>query len=226
MALAWHLSHLPVPPPQTLRDAEPQCAYIPPARHDAPPTEGKDEEDADDPAALRPGEDEAAWQERLGFACLTPGAVRLFDASRKFKRDRDASRSPPAPSDYEQSLASTPPHQAPKRHTLSHQPNVDDADDAARNANVPGPARAWGQGLGTRARKRARKEAKLAELAQQQTQAQPRMSPGAMAVSRALENDLLAPVSSGSTSAVGDLESAVGDLESLRARALASLRSR
>ncbi|WFD30734.1 hypothetical protein MSPP1_001758 [Malassezia sp. CBS 17886] len=37
---------------------------------------------------LAPAEDDAAWQARHGVQYLTPGAARLFDASRRFRETR------------------------------------------------------------------------------------------------------------------------------------------
>lgn len=37
---------------------------------------------------LAPGEDEASWQARHGVQYLTPGAVRMFDTSRRFREQR------------------------------------------------------------------------------------------------------------------------------------------
>ncbi len=50
---------------------------------------GVQEADIDgDPLAPLPGETDEEWQERHGFYHLTPGAVKIFDASRKFKAER------------------------------------------------------------------------------------------------------------------------------------------
>lgn len=38
---------------------------------------------------LAPGETEEEWQARYGYEFLTPGAARVFDASRRFRERRD-----------------------------------------------------------------------------------------------------------------------------------------
>ena len=37
-----------------------------------------------------PGETDEEWQRRHGFQYLTPGAVKVFDTSRRFREERDA----------------------------------------------------------------------------------------------------------------------------------------
>lgn len=59
---------------------------------------------------LAPGESEAAWQQRHGVQYLTPGAARVFDASRRFRAQRAEA---PAPAD----TAPAPPAGPSAAHT-------------------------------------------------------------------------------------------------------------
>ncbi|KDN50393.1 hypothetical protein K437DRAFT_255100 [Tilletiaria anomala UBC 951] len=136
-----------------------------------------DDPDAD-PLAPYPGETDEEWQMRHGFAYLTPGAVKVFDASRKFREERDAEaaaadeggeveeqeldygdEAAAAWEDEDEILNSTPrtrQGQGQGQEPLGAQNASQDAGNTAiHRMSKPG------QGTGTRAKKRQRRQAAI-----------------------------------------------------------------
>ena len=124
---AWFATHMAVHQAATTATTSDGVAV-------AQPPHATREEREDAWTMPAPGEDEAAWQARHGVRYLTPGAVRIFDASRRFREQRgswdgadsgartepaDAAATcrPPAPSDLEALRRRALEARRTKRHT-------------------------------------------------------------------------------------------------------------
>ena len=156
--------------------------------HGSQPVNSRTEDDEDyDPLAPLPDETEEEWQERHEFHYLTPGAVKVFDASRKFREqkaaeeraaDRQESLDAAAEAESETRTRADAAAEAVEREHEEEE-EVEEEDvilnptpsssrkRAQANEKDPTPVhllRDPGKGQGTRARKRQRKENYQARL--------------------------------------------------------------